>query len=48
MEDKIREAIDDLNEQQLEQVLVGFLTENNLAGEFLVWVEKWKAIHSIQ
>jgi len=45
METDISKAIDSLNDEQLEEAVVDFLTEQKLVGEFLVWVEKWKSTH---
>ncbi len=41
-------AIDDLPDEQLEQAILDFLTEQKLGGEFLVWLEKWKSLHKVQ
>ena len=47
MEEAIRQSIDDLNEDLLEQALVAFLAENKLSGEWLVWIEKWKSLRRV-
>jgi len=45
METVISETIDSLNDEQLEEAVADFLAEQELVGEFLVWVEKWKSTH---
>jgi rubrerythrin len=47
MEESVEKAIDDLNDDQLEDALFTFIAEHQLTGEFLVWLKKWKAIHKI-
>ncbi len=44
----IRQAVDDLNEEQIENMIHDFIHEHELVGEFLVWVEKWKSLHKVQ
>lgn len=44
----IKQAVDDLNEEQIEDMICDFLQEHNFSGEFLVWVEKWKSLHKVQ
>ncbi len=39
----ILEAIDELNETQLEDVLGKFLVEQELVGKFLAFLAKWKS-----
>ena len=43
----ITEAVDELDDQQLLDAFSDFLAEQKLIGEFLVWLEKWKAIHKV-
>lgn len=47
METPITEAIDPLNDEELEKAIADFLTEQKLMTEFLVWLEKWKSIHRV-
>lgn len=44
----VKEAVDDLNEEQIEDMISDFLQEHNFTGEFLVWIEKWKSTHRVQ
>jgi hypothetical protein len=44
----ILETIDELPDDVLECALSDFLEEQKLVGEFLVWIEKWKAINGIK
>ena len=39
-------VFDCLSNEQLEQAVIDFLTEQKLGGEFLVWLEKWKSLHT--
>lgn len=43
----IVKSIDELDNNKLEEALSDFLVEQKLIGEFLVWIEKWKALHLI-
>ena len=43
----ISEAIDALDDENLEPAVVDFLIEQKLIGEFLVWIEKWKHNHGL-
>ena len=43
----IIDAIDDLPDDLLEQAISDFLEEQKLIGEFIVWLEKWKAVRKI-
>ena len=38
-------SIDDLPDDKLEEAISDFLEELKLMGKFLVWLEKWKALH---
>lgn len=40
----IRQAVDDLPDTLLEDAIADFLREQNLTGQFLVWIEKWKSL----
>ena len=44
----ILQAIDELPDDALECALSDFLEERMLVGEFIVWIEKWKAINGIK
>lgn len=47
MEDSFRASIDELDEDTFEDAVIDFITENRLLGEWLVWIEKWKALHTL-
>lgn len=39
-------AFYDLPRELRVDAVLDFLTEQKLEGEFLVWIEKWKSLHS--
>jgi len=44
----IGQAVDDLPDTLLIDAIADFLTEQNLVGEFLVWLEKWKELGRVR
>lgn len=42
-----KKAIDDLNENSFEEAIADFLAEQGKIEQFLVWLKKWKANHTL-
>lgn len=47
MMEHIIASIKGTSQAQAEMAFAQFIIENKLAGEFLVWIEKWKHIHNV-